>query len=58
MKLQARTKVQLQNLINNYFRSDHYVITDGLKVYNSYRNEYLKRYQVEYRRKQWVFLGI
>lgn len=47
VKISAPNKDKLQELINNYFYSKFYVITDDNKVFNTTKNDYLDyHYQI------------
>lgn len=50
--LSAGTKQDLQNMINNYFYSKNYVITDDLKVYNPATNKTLS-FIIDNKRGRW-----
>lgn len=51
----ASTKEELQSLINGWYFSENYIITDDYKVFNTKLNKYMDDVQVLYKRKRWRF---
>lgn len=51
----APTKEDLEKMINEFYVSDNYIITDENKVYNKKLNKTLDSVCVEFRRKRYYF---
>jgi hypothetical protein len=51
----AGTKEDFTRLINDFYCSEHYIITDDNKVYNTKLNKILSTY-VEYKRGRYRFM--
>lgn len=51
----AGSKECLEKLINEYYMSENYLVTDDNKVYNKKLNKVLEGVQVIYQRKRWRF---
>lgn len=54
----APTKTDLEKLINKYFCSTNYVITDDNKLYNTKMEKYFDRYIIQEKKSRWSFRGI
>ena len=54
----APTKEELENLINRFYYSKNYVITDDNKVYNTKNDKFLDDVGVTQKRGRWVFYSI
>ena len=56
--LGANSKEGLENMINEYFYSENYVITDDNRIYNRKTMKYLDGYIVQERKLRWSFRRI
>ena len=54
----APTKSDLEKLINKYFCSTNYVITDDNKLYNTKMEKCFDRYIIQEKKSRWQFRGI
>nr|DAE32872.1 MAG TPA: hypothetical protein [virus sp. ctBS918] len=51
----ATTKEELEKMINEYYFSNNYIITEDNKIYNMKKEIYLERVQVTFKRNRWRF---
>ena len=51
----AGSKEALEAMINAYFYSENYTITDDLKVYNKLKQKTLDSYTVKHAKNRWRF---
>ena len=51
----ATTKEELEKMINEYYFSNNYIITEDNKIYNMKKDIYLERVQVTFKRNRWRF---
>ena len=51
----TNSKEDLQKMINEYFYSQNYVITEDNQVYNTKNEKYLDDYIVQVRKSRWSF---
>ena len=52
------TKADLEKMINEYFYSENYVITDDNRVYNNKLNKHLDGYIIQEKKSRWSFRKI
>lgn len=55
MRFSAGSKADLEKMINEYFCSENYVITDDNRVYNSKLEKYLDDYIIQEKKSRWSF---
>lgn len=53
--LSAATKADLEKLINEYYFSNNYIITEDSRIYNGKRESYLDGVKVVVKRNRWRF---
>lgn len=58
MRFTAGSKADLEKMINEYFYSENYVITDDNRVYNSKLDKYLVDYIIQEKKSRWSFRKI
>lgn len=58
MRFSAGSKADLEKMINEYFYSENYVITDDNRVYNSKLDKYLDDYIIQEKKSRWSFRKI
>ena len=51
----APTKDNLIKLINEFYRSKHYIITDDNKVYNTYLNMFIDNGIIEFKNNKYYY---
>ena len=51
----AITKEELEKMINEYYFSNNYIITEDNKIYNMKKEIYLESVQVTFKRNRWRF---
>ncbi len=51
----ATTKEELEKMINEYYFSNNYIITEDNKIYNMKKEIYLESVQVTFNRSRWRF---
>ncbi len=51
----ATTKEELEKMINEYYFSNNYIITEDNKIYNMKKEIYLESVQVTFKRNRWRF---
>ena len=51
----APTKEKLLILINEFYRSKHYIITDDNKVYNTYLNMFIDNGIIEFKNNEYYY---
>ena len=51
----AITKEELEKIINEYYFSNNYIITEDNKIYNMKKEIYLESVQVTFKRNRWRF---
>jgi len=51
----AATKANLEKLINEYYLSNSYVVTEDNRIYNTKRENYLDGARVVVKRNRWRF---
>ena len=51
----AGSKESLQKIINEYFYSHNYIITDDLKIFNTSKNSFLDGFEVIIKNSRWIF---
>ena len=51
----APTKYNLVKLINEFYRSKHYIITDDNKVYNTYLNMFIDNGIIEFKNNKYYY---
>jgi hypothetical protein len=51
----AGSKESLQKIINEYFYSHNYIITDDLKIFNTLKNSFLDGFEVIIKNNRWIF---
>ena len=49
------TKDNLVKLINEFYRSKHYIITDDNKVYNTYLNMFIENGIIEFKNNKYYY---
>ena len=54
----AGTKEELEKMINEYYLSKNYVITDQNEVYNTVKEKVLDGVKVENKKNRWRFVKI
>lgn len=54
----AGTKKELEKMINEYYFSKNYTITDQNEVYNTVKEKILDGVRVENKRNRWRFVRI
>ena len=58
MRFSTGSKDDLEKMINEYFYSENYVITDDNRVYNSKLDKYLDDYIIQKKKSRWSFRKI
>ena len=58
MRFSTGSKADLEKMINEYFYSENYVITDDNRVYNSKLGKYLDDYIIQEKKPRWSFRKI
>lgn len=58
MRFSTGSKTDLEKMINEYFYSENYVITDDNRVYNSKLDKYLDDYIIQKKKSRWSFRKI
>lgn len=58
IRFSAGSKADLEKIINEYFCSENYVITDDNRVYNSKLEKYLDDYIIQKKKSRWSFRKI
>ena len=51
--MSAASKEDLTKMINQYYYSTNYVITDDNRIYNTVKESYLDGMKVEFKRNRW-----
>lgn len=51
----APSKEALQGIINKYYYSNHYIITDDNRVFNTKRGDYADGVKVVQKKNRWRF---
>lgn len=51
--MSAGSKEDLAIMINQYYYSTNYIITDDNRIYNKVKNSYLDGMTVEFKRNRW-----
>ena len=51
----AGSKEQLEAMINKYFYSENYIITDDMKIFNKLKNKYSDSHKVVVKKNRWRF---
>lgn len=51
--MSAGSKEDLTTMINQYYYSTNYIITDDNRIYNKVKNSYLDGMTVEFKRNRW-----
>lgn len=51
--MSAGSKEDLTIMINQYYYSTNYIITDDNRIYNKVKNSYLDGMTVEFKRNRW-----
>ena len=51
----AGDKKDLEKMINEFYFSENYIITEDNKLYNTKKEKYLDSVQVTFKRKRWRF---
>jgi hypothetical protein len=58
IRFSTGSKSDLEKMINEYFYSENYVITDDNRVYNSKLDKYLDDYIIQKKKSRWSFRKI
>lgn len=58
MRFSTGSKADLEKMINEYFYSENYVITEDNRVYNSKLDKYLDDYIIQEKKSRWSFRKI
>lgn len=54
----AESKEELENMINKYYFSTHYIITENSEVYNTKKECILNGVKVELKKNRWRFIRV
>lgn len=53
--MSAPSKPELEKMINDYFFSQNYVITEDNRVYNKLKDTYIEDYTIVTKKNRWQF---
>lgn len=56
--MSAGTKQDLEKMINEYYFSTNYIITEDNQVYNTKKETVLEGVKVEFKHKRWKFVRV
>ena len=58
MRFSTSSKADLEKMINEYFCSENYIITEDNRVYNRKTEKYLDDYIIQVKKSRWSFRRI